>query len=217
MAVLDPVRLVIDNYPEGQVEQMEIENNPEDPEAGSRTVPFSGELWIEREDFMEDPPKKFFRLGPGRVVRLKGAYIIKCEDFKKGADGNISEIHASYLPESKSGNDTSGMKVKGTIHWLSASQAKTAEIRLYDRLFRVEDPAGAEGDFTDQLNPDSLQTIPRAFIEPSLAGAGPGEAFQFLRKGYFCVDRDATPDKQVFNRTVTLRDTWAKEKGKPSS
>lgn len=217
MAVLDPVRLVIDNYPEGQVEQMEIENNPEDPEAGSRTVPFSGELWIEREDFMEDPPKKFFRLGPGRVVRLKGAYIIKCEDFKKGADGNISEIHASYLPESKSGNDTSGMKVKGTIHWLSASQAKTAEIRLYDRLFRVEDPAGAEGNFTDQLNPDSLQTIPRAFIEPSLGGAGPGEAFQFLRKGYFCVDRDATPDKQVFNRTVTLRDTWAKEKGKPSS
>jgi glutaminyl-tRNA synthetase len=217
MAVLDPVRLVIDNYPEGQVEQMEIENNPEDPEAGSRTVPFSGELWIEREDFMEDPPKKFFRLGPGRVVRLKGAYIIKCEDFKKDADGNISEIHASYLPESKSGNDTSGMKVKGTIHWLSASHAKTAEIRLYDRLFQVEDPAGAEGNFTDQLNPDSLQTIPRAFIEPSLGGAGPGEAFQFLRKGYFCVDRDATPDKQVFNRTVTLRDTWAKEKGKPSS
>jgi glutaminyl-tRNA synthetase len=217
MAVLDPVRLVIDNYPEGEVEQMEIENNPEDPEAGSRTVPFSGELWIEREDFMEDPPKKFFRLGPGRAVRLKGAYIIKCEDFKKDADGNISEIHASYLPESKSGNDTSGMKVKGTIHWLSASQAKTAEIRLYDRLFRVEDPAGAEGNFTDQLNPDSLQTIPRAFIEPSLGGAGPGEAFQFLRKGYFCVDKDATPDKQVFNRTVTLRDTWAKEKGKPSS
>lgn len=214
MAVLDPVKLVITNYPEGKTEEMDIENNPEDTAAGHRKVPFSRELWIEREDFMEDPPKKFFRLGPGRTVRLKGAYIIQCDDFKKDEAGNITEIHASFIPDSKSGQDNSGLKVKGTIHWLSATHAKAAEVRLYDRLFKVEDPANAAGDFKDHINPDSLQVIPNAYIESALSETKPGEQFQFLRKGYFCVDKDSSPNQLVFNRTVTLRDTWARDKGK---
>ncbi|TAN11244.1 MAG: glutamine--tRNA ligase/YqeY domain fusion protein [Chitinophagaceae bacterium] len=214
MAVLDPVKLVITNYPEGKTEEMETENNPEDPAAGRRTIPFSRELWIEREDFMEDPPKKFFRLGPGRAVRLKSAYIIQCIGFKKDDKGNIAEIHAEYLPQSRSGHDSSGMKVKGTIHWLSIPHAKKAEVRLYDRLFKVEDPANAEGDFKEHINPDSLQIIPNAFIEPSLANSEPDEHFQFIRKGYFYLDKDSTTNNLVFNRTVTLKDTWAKEKNK---
>lgn len=214
MAVLDPVKLVISNYPEGKAEEMETENNPEDANAGHRPIPFSRELWIEREDFMEDPPKKFFRLGPGRSVRLKSAYIIQCTGLKKDSEGNVVEIYADYLPESKSGHDSSGLKVKGTIHWLSIPHAKTAEIRLYDRLFKIEDPANAEGDFKEYINPDSLQVIPHAFIESSLSTARIGEYFQFIRKGYFCLDKDPSTDELVFNRTVTLKDTWAKEKDK---
>lgn len=211
MAVLDPVKLVITNYPADQVEEMTAENNPEDPNSGTRTLPFSNTLYIEREDFMEEPPKKFFRLGPGLVVRLKNAYIIKGESFEKDADGNITTIYATYFPESKSGGDTSGLNVKGTIHWVSAAHAATAEVRLYDRLFKVEDPGNEEGDFKSYINPDSLQVIPNVYIEPSLLKAKPGERFQFLRKGYFCVDTDSTAEKVVFNRTVTLKDTWAKE------
>lgn len=211
MAVLDPVKLVITNYPVDQVEEMTAENNPEDPEAGTRTLPFSNTLYIEREDFMEEPPKKFFRLGPGLVVRLKNAYIIKGESFDKDADGNITTIYATYFPESKSGGDTTGLNVKGTIHWVSAAHAATAEVRLYDRLFKVEDPGGEEGDFKSYINPDSLQVISNAYVEPSLLKAKPGDRFQFLRKGYYAVDTDTTGDKVVFNRTVTLKDTWAKE------
>lgn len=214
MAVLDPVKLIITNYPEGKIEEMESENNPEDAGAGHRAVPFSRELWIEREDFMEDPPKKFFRLGPGRTVRLKSAYIIRCTGFRKDDQENIVEIQAEYLPESKSGQDHSGLKVKGTIHWVSISHAKKAEVRLYDRLFKVEDPANAEGDFKEYINSASLHIIPNALIEPSLSEAKPHEHFQFIRKGYFYLDKDSSSDKLVFNRTVTLKDTWAKEKNK---
>ncbi len=211
MAVLDPVKLVITNYPEGQTEDLEAENNPEDETAGSRIVPFSRELWIEREDFMENPSKKFFRLGPGLTVRLKYAYIIQCDDFKKDEQGNITEIYCSYLPESKSGADTSNLKVKGTIHWVSVPHAKTAEVRLYDRLFRVENPSSEEGDFKEYINPDSLQVLPGVYIEPALAEAQPGDRFQFLRKGYFCADKDSTAEHLVFNRTVGLKDSWGKE------
>ena len=213
MAVLDPVKLVITNYPEGRTEDVSVENNPEDPAAGSRQLPFSGELWIEREDFMENPSKKFFRLAPGQMVRLKGAYIIRCEGCTKRGN-KIIEIQATYFPETKSGQDTGGPKVKGTIHWLSTAHAATAEIRLYDRLFRVEDPAGARGDFKEHLNPGSLTVLSQAYVEPSLPGSVPGDRFQFLRKGYFCTDLDSTPERPVFNRTVTLRDTWAKEQAK---
>lgn len=212
MAVLDPIKMIITNY-EGE-ETLQIENNPEAPESGKRPVPFTKELWIEREDFMENPPKKFFRLGVGLMVRLKGAYIVKCEDFKKDANGNVTEIYCTYIPESRSQNDTSGISVKGTIHWISVPHAKTAEVRLYDRLFKVEDPSSEEGDFKDYINPDSMQVLPSVYIEPSLASAKPGERFQFLRKGYFCVDTDSTADKLVFNRTVGLKDTWAKESKK---
>lgn len=211
MAVLDPVKLVITNYPEGQTEEFDAENNPEDEQGGSRKVPFSRELWIEREDFLEEATKKFFRLAPGLMVRLKYAYIVRCDDFKKDENGVVTEIHCSYLPESKSGNDTSGLKVKGTIHWVSVPHAKTAEVRLYDRLFRVENPANEDGDFKDYINPDSLQVVSGAYIEPALASAQPGDRFQFLRKGYFCTDKDSTPEHLVFNRTVGLKDSWAKE------
>ncbi len=210
MAVLDPVKLVITNYPAGQEEALESENNPEDETAGSRKLPFSNELWIEREDFMEVPPKKFFRLGPGLMVRLKHAYIVRCEDFKKDEAGNITEIHCTYIPESKSGQDTSGINVKGTIHWVSAAHAKEAEVRLYDRLFKVENPAAEEGDFKSYINEHSLEKI-RAYVEPLLMEAKPGEHFQFLRKGYFCVDKNSAEGKPVFNRTVGLKDSWAKE------
>lgn len=211
MAVLDPVKLVITNYPADQVEELSAENNQEDPEAGRRILPFSQTLYIEREDFMENPPKKFFRLGPGLAVRLKNAYIIKGESFDKDENGEITTIYCTYFPESKSGVDNSGLTVKGTIHWVSAAHAATAEIRLYDRLFNVENPDGEEGDFKSYINPDSLQIIPNAFIEPGLVNAKPGERLQFLRKGYFSVDTDSTPEKPIFNRTVTLKDAWAKE------
>ena len=210
MAVLDPVKLIVTNYAEGAVEELPIENNPEDESAGERVMPFSRELWIEREDFMEAPPKKFFRLGPGLMARLKGAYIVKCEDFKKDADGKVTEIHCTYIPESKSGHDTSGINVKGTIHWVSALHAATAEVRMYDRLFKVENPAVEEGDFKDYINPDSLHTI-TAFVEPSMKDVEPGYQFQAMRKGYFCVDRDSAAGALVFNRTTGLKDAWAKE------
>lgn len=211
MAVLDPVKLVITNYPDGQEDIFETINNPEDESAGTRSLPFSKELWIEREDFMEEPAKKFFRLAPGQMVRLKSAYIVKCEGFKKDEAGNVTEVHCSYLPESKSGNDTSGLTVKGTIHWVSVAHAKTAEVRLYDRLFKVEDPSGEEGDFKSYINPDSMKVLPQVYIEPALAAAKEGEHYQFMRKGYFCADKDSTSEKLVFNRAVTLKDTWAKE------
>ncbi|SFW82711.1 glutamine--tRNA ligase/YqeY domain fusion protein [Chitinophaga sancti] len=211
MAVLDPVKLVITDYPDGQVEEMTADNNPEDPASGTRIIPFSKTLYIEREDFMEEPPKKFFRLGPGLVVRLKNAYIIRGESFDKDENGNITTIYATHYPESKSGDDTSDLKVKGTIHWVSAAHAKQAEVRLYDRLFNTPDPGSEEGDFKSYINPDSLTVIPNALIEPSLVDAKPGDKLQFLRKGYFTVDPDSTGEKMVFNRTVTLKDTWAKE------
>lgn len=210
MAVLEPLKLVITNYPEGQTEEMISENGP-DESMGTRTVPFSKELWIEQEDFMEVPAKKWFRLAPGAMVRLKSAYIVKCDDFVKDANGNITEIHCTYLPETKSGNDTSGISVKGTIHWVSAQHAAAAEVRLYDRLFKVENPAAEEGDFKTYMNPNSLQTIGTAYIEPSLLNATPDSRYQFLRKGYFCLDKDSTPEKLVFNRTATLKDAWVKE------
>jgi len=211
MAVLDPVKLVITNYPEGQEDIFDSENNPEDANAGSRKLHFSRELWIEREDFMEEPPKKFFRLGPGLMVRLKNAYRVRCTGFNKDAQGNVTEVLCEYLPETKSGSDTSGISVKGTIHWVSVPHAKTAEVRLYDRLFRVEDPSSEEGDFKDYINPDSMHILPQVYIESGLATAQPGERIQFMRKGYFCVDKESTPDKVIFNRTVTLKDAWAKE------
>lgn len=216
MAVLDPIKLIITNYAEGQVEELEGENNPEAEDGGgSRPIPFSKELWIEREDFMENPPKKFFRLGVGLTVRLKYAYIIKCTGFKKDEAGNVTEVYAEYLPETRSGGDNSGMTVKGTIHWVSVPHALTAEVRLYDRLFKVEDPSNEEGDFKEYINPESLQVLSNVFIEPALGEATPGERYQFLRKGYFCVDESGTEDKLVFNRTVGLKDTWAKEVKKP--
>jgi glutaminyl-tRNA synthetase len=211
MAVLDPVKLVITSYPEGQTDELTVENNPEDATAGSHTMPFSRELWIEREDFMEEPPKKFFRLGPGLMVRLKHAYIVRCDSFVKDAAGNVTEIHCTHIPESKSGHDTSGINVKGTIHWISVPHARTAEVRLYDRLFKVENPSAEEGDFKDYINPDSLHILNNVYIEPALTAAQPGDRFQFLRKGYFCVDKDSTPEHIIFNRTVTLKDAWAKE------
>jgi len=214
MAVLDPVKLVITNYPEGQEDIFDIDNNPEDESAGSRKVPFGKEVWIEREDFMEVPAKKFFRLAPGLKVRLKGAYIVACTGCNKDDAGNITEVHATYLPESKSGNDTSGLTVKGTIHWVSAAHAKTAEVRMYDRLFRVEDPSSEEGNFKDYINPDSMNVLPAVYIEPALAHAQPGDRLQFMRKGYFCVDTESTAGHLIFNRTVTLKDAWAKEQKK---
>ena len=214
MAVLDPVKLIITNYPEGQSEMLQAENNPEDPQGGYREMPFSRELYIERDDFMTTPPANFFRLGPGLKVRLKHAYIIECTGYEADANGRVTEIHCTYFPESKSGSDKSGIKVKGTMHWLSAPHAKRAEVRLYDRLFRVENPAAEEGDYRDFLNPDSLRVIPDAMIEPALAEAGAEDRFQFLRVGYFCLDRDSTPDHPVFNRTVGLKDSWAKESKK---
>ena len=212
MAVLDPVKLVITNYPDNDGELLYGENNPEvEGGEGLREIPFGKELWIEREDFMENPAKKYFRLGPGLMVRLKHAYIVKCEDFVKDEAGNIIEIHCTYIPESKSGEDTSGIHVKGTIHWVSVKHAATAEVRLYDRLFRVEDPGNEERDFKEYINTESLHVIPNAYIEPDLRQAELGRGYQFIRKGYFTLDKDSSTEKLVFNRTVTLKDTWAKE------
>lgn len=212
-AVLNPMKVVITNFPEGQTEWMETENNPEDPEAGKRPLPFTRELWIEQDDFMENPPPKYFRLSPGGMVRLKSAFIIRCDEAVKDANGKVTELRCTYIPESRSGQDTSGLKVQGVIHWLSAEHAKTAEVRLYDRLFRVEDPA-AEEDFKSTINPDSLEVIQKAYVEPALMEAGLGDRFQFTRLGYFCVDPDSNGNNMVFNRTVTLKDTWAKEQKK---
>ena len=209
MAVLDPIKLVITNFQTGKEEILIGENNPEaEDKGGTREIPFSNELWIEREDFMEEPAKKWFRLAPGALVRLKHAYIVKCEDFKKDANGNVTEIHCAYIPESKSGEDTSGINVKGTIHWVSARHAKTAEVRLYDRLFTVESPDSEDGDFKEYLNPDSMQVIKQAYIEPCLTQAKQGLGYQFIRKGYFCVDKDSTPEQLIFNRTVGLKEAW---------
>ena len=210
--VLDPVKVILTNYPENKVEILEIENNPEDPESGTRKVPFSRELYIERSDFMEDPPKKFFRLGPEREVRLKGAYIIKCEDYKKDDQGNVTEIYCTYDEGTKSGGH-SQRKVKGTLHWVSVPHAIDAEVRLYDRLFLDEDPAGHKDvDFKEFLNPDSLNILQNCKLEPSLQDAKEGDKFQFQRMGYFCVDPDSEQEHLVFNRTVPLRDSWARKK-----
>jgi glutaminyl-tRNA synthetase len=212
MVVTNPIKLVITNYDKGE-EILHSENNPEDPNGGTREVPFSNELWIEREDFMEEPTKKYFRLGPGLSVRLKSAYIITCENFEKDAAGNITTVFAKYHPDSKSGSDTSGMHVKGTLHWVSAKHAVTVVLNEYDRLFNVEDVASAEGDFKDYINPNSLQSV-NAYAEPALLNDEKEARFQFLRKGYFYQDTTSTKDKLVFNRTVTLKDAWAKEQKK---
>ena len=214
MAVLDPVELVITNYPEDQVEELAIENNPEDPESGTRSVPFSKNLYIEREDFMLDPPKKFFRLGLDLMVRLKGAYIIKCESFDLNEDGSVKTIYATHFPNSKSGSDTSEIHVKGTIHWVSIPHAVEAEIRSFDRLLIVEDASELGDDFMKFINPESIQITEKAFVERSLRSANVNKAVQFIRKGYYCLDPDASSEKLVFNRTVTLKDTWAKEQNK---
>ena len=238
MVVFDPLKVVITNYANGEglvsrgtavgmidskssmaetrgeqlvarsEEVVQSENNPEDTGAGTRDIPFSGELYIEREDFMEVPAKKWFRLAPGQMVRLKSAYIIRCDEVIKDDKGNIIELRCSYIPESKSGNDTSGIHVKGTLHWVSVKHAVNCELRLYDRLFKVENPSNEEGDFKDYINPGSLQVIKSAYAEPSLAKAIFDERYQFLRKGYFCLDKDSSEEKLIFNRTVTLKDSW---------
>ncbi|MBL7839187.1 MAG: glutamine--tRNA ligase/YqeY domain fusion protein [Cyclobacteriaceae bacterium] len=210
MVVFDPIKVIITNYPEGKVEMLEGENNPEDPNGGTREMPFSREILIEEDDFMEVAPKKYFRLAPGQMVRLKNAYIIKCDEVVKDSSGKIKELHCSYIPESRSGSDTSGINVKGTLHWVCAKHAVPVEARLYERLFKVEDLGEAEGDFKDYLNPDSLQ-IKTVYAEPALLKDSSELRFQFLRKGYFVMDADSTPEKPVFNRTVTLKDMWAKK------
>jgi glutaminyl-tRNA synthetase len=237
MVVFDPLKVVITNYQmsnelsvmsdagmidsrssmaeardeqpiTGNEEMVRSENNPEDANSGHREIPFSGELYIEREDFMEVPAKKWFRLAPGQMVRLKSAYIIKCDEVIKDDKGNITELRCSYIPESRSGNDTSGIHVKGTLHWVSVKHAITCELRLYDRLFKVENPSIEEGDFKDYINPGSLQSLKPAYAEPSLAKAKFEERYQFLRKGYFTLDKDSSEDRIVFNRTVTLKESW---------
>lgn len=216
MAVMNPVKVVIDNYPEGETEMVELENNPEEPNSGTHSMPFSRELFIEREDFMENPPKKFFRLAPDAEVRLKGAYIVKCVGVEKDADGNITVIHCTYDPETRSGLPGSMRKVKGTLHWVNASTAVDATVRLYDRLFAVENPAAeTEKDFRELLNPDSLKIVEGVKVEPYLAdGAKPGAHYQFQRIGYFTPDADSTPDKLIFNRTIALKDSWEKAQKK---
>jgi len=216
MAVLDPLKIVITNYPEGEIEELEAINNPEDPSAGTRVVPFSKTLYIEREDFAEDPPKKFYRLAPGREVRLRYAYFITCTDVVKDEAGNIVELRCTYDPATRGGDAPDGRKVKATLHWVSAQHAIDAEVRLYAHLFTKEDPTRVEEGQTwlDNLNPYSLVVLEGCKLEPSLATAKPGERYQFERKGYFCVDPDSAPGKLVFNRTVTLRDTWAKIRNK---
>ncbi|MFQ5415440.1 MAG: glutamine--tRNA ligase/YqeY domain fusion protein [Myxococcota bacterium] len=213
MGVLRPLRVVIENYPEGQVEELPAINNPEDPSAGTRKVPFSRVLYIEREDFLEAPPKKFFRLAPGREVRLRYAYFITCVDVvKDDSTGDVVELRCSYDPETRGGDAPDGRKVRGTLHWVSAEHSVEAEVRLYDRLFLVEDPMDVESgaDFRSHLNPDSLTVLAGCRIEPSVRGASPGSRYQFERQGYFCVDPDSSDEKPVFNRTVTLRDSWGK-------
>jgi len=210
LAVLRPIKLVLTNYPGEKIEELDAINNPEDPNAGTRKIPFGRELYIERDDFMETPPPKYFRLRPGGEVRLKYAYIIKCDEVVKDEAGNVVELSCRVDLDSKSGGPTAGRKVKGTIHWVSATHAIDAEVRLYDRLFSVPEP-DASGDFKSFINPNSLEVV-KAKCEPALAEARPEERYQFERLGYFALDRDSTPEKQVWNRTVTLRDTWAKVK-----
>jgi len=213
MAVLNPVKVVLENYPDGRVEEMDVVNNPEDPSAGTRKVPFSRELFIEADDFMEDPPKKFFRLAPGREVRLRNAYLVTCTGIVKDAGGAVTELRCAYDPATRGGDAPDGRKVKATLHWVSAASALDAEVRLYDRLFKSENPGAGGRDFKDDLNPDSLR-VGAAKVEPSLAGAAPGARYQFERLGYFSVDPDTTGGRLVFNRTVGLRDTWAKVRGR---
>jgi len=213
MGVLRPLKVVIENFPENQVDDLEAVNNPEDAGAGTRLVPFSRELFIESDDFMEDPPKKFFRLAPGREVRLRYAYFITCREVIKNADGEVVELRCTYDPETRGGDAPDGRKVKATLHWVSAPHAVSTEVRLFDTLFSSPDP-GADGDFLDDLNPDSLEVINDAMFEPSLAGLESGERVQLERLGYFCADPDTTLERPVFNRTVTLRDTWAKMKAR---
>jgi glutaminyl-tRNA synthetase len=213
LGVLDPVKVVITNYPEEQVEEFEMPYHPEDESMGKRKVPFAREIYIERDDFMEEPPKKFFRLAPGREVRLRFAYYITCQDVVKDENGTITEIHCTYDPETKGGWSKDGRKVKGTLHWVSAKHGLPAQVRLYDHLFVKENPMDVEegGSFTDNLNPDSLTTLTHCVVEPSLADAKPGFICQFERKGYFCADsKEHTPENPVFNRTASLRDSWAK-------
>jgi glutaminyl-tRNA synthetase len=211
MSVLRPIRVIIDNYPEGQTEELDAVNNPEDPSMGTRKVPFSRVLLIDREDFREDPPKQFFRLSPGREVRLRYAYFIKCIGVIKDESGNVLELRCTYDPATKGGDSPDGRSPKATLHWLSAAHAVPAEVRLYDRLFKDERPSDDDaGDFSGSLNPTSLEILSSAQVEPSLLGCKPGSRFQFERQGYFCVDLDSKPGSLVFNRTVTLRDTWAR-------
>ncbi|MFT5538688.1 MAG: glutaminyl-tRNA synthetase [Alphaproteobacteria bacterium] len=213
MAVIDPIKLVVENYPDGQVEEMEAANHPGNADAGTRKVPFTREIYIERDDFMEEPAPKFFRLSPGREVRLRNAYLITCKDVVKDSSGNIQELICTYDPETRGGNAPDGRKVKGTLHWVSASHGIPAEVRLYDHLLTETDP-GSSGDWTDALNPNSLTLRTEAVVEPMLAEAPTGETVQFERLGYFCADPDSTPQKLVFNRTVSLRDGWAKVQAK---
>lgn len=212
MAVIRPVKLIIDNYPEGQVERIEVEVNPENPEMGTREVEFSRELYIEEDDFMEEPPKKYFRLSPGREVRLKGAYYVTCTGCDKDENGNVTAVHCTYDPQTRGGDSPDGRKVKGTIHFVSAANAIDAEVRLYDRLFNVENPSDESGvnDFTENINSESIVVLKNAKLDASVTGLKTGDTFQFLRLGYFCVDPDSTEEKPVFNRTVALRDAWKK-------
>ncbi|MCZ6851671.1 MAG: glutamine--tRNA ligase, partial [Planctomycetota bacterium] len=210
---LRPLRVVIENYPEDQVEQLDAVNNPEDASMGTRKVPFSRVLYIERDDFREDPPRKFFRLAPGKEVRLRYAYFITCTDVVKDeSTGEVTELRCTYDPATRGGNSPDGRKVKGTLHWVSAAHATSAEVRLYDRLFTVPDPTGDKSgkDYREFLNPDSLEVVSDCKVEPSLGKAQPGDRFQFERLGYFCIDRDSSDGRLVINRTVTLRDSWAK-------
>ena len=214
MAVLEPLKVVIENYPDGDGEELTAVNNPNDESQGTRPVPFSREIYIERSDFMEDPPKKFFRLGPGREVRLRFAFFITCTDVIKDSGGNVTELRCSYDPETRGGNAPDGRKVKGTIHWVSAAHALDAEVRLYESLFTAAEPGSESGDFLDDLNPESLKVLTGCKLEPGLADLGLGETVQFERQGYFCLDPDSSPEAPVFNRTVGLRDSWAKTQKK---
>ncbi len=218
MGVIDPLKVVIENYPDELEETFEAQINPEDPSAGTRAVPFSREVYIEREDFMEDPPRRFHRLAPGREVRLRAACYITCREVVKDNDGNVVELRCTFDPESRGGSSPDGRRVRGTLHWVSVRHAVEAEVRLYDRLFRVKNPQEITDDFAGALNPDSLVVRPTCFVEPGLEGAQPESRYQFERLGYFCVDPDSTPEKLVFNRTITLRDSWARmqKKGKPA-
>jgi glutaminyl-tRNA synthetase len=212
--VLRPLKIVLENFPEGEVEEMHVVNNPEDPAAGKRKVPFGRELYIERDDFMEAPSKKFFRLAPGREVRLRNAYLITCKEVLRDDAGEITELRCTYDPATRGGDAPDGRKVKATLHWVSAEFAVDAEVRLYDRLFAIENPGAGDADFLTQMNPHSLDRVTNAKVEPSLDAQPAGTRFQFERLGYFCVDPDSKPGAPVFNRTVTLKDAWARIENK---